>query len=284
MTDLQGHIFIIGSPRSGTSVLHWSLCRSPQLWGRGESMFLVDLAQAVPKAWERGQADFDDAWLAAENVDRSEFFQAAGRGITELVRSRAGDARWVDQTPAYTHVAGELAEIFPDSRFLAIFRDGRQAIPSIQKLRKVSFSWAAAIWSQSCRLALDCMANIPERCLPVCYEALVLEPEDTLREIFEFLEEPFCEDSALQITDSKPINSSFENEDRLAKLQPRWTDWNWLQRRQFKRHSKGMLERLGYEADGGWRRRVPKGRLEESEIRETIARVRTRLESERRGS
>ena len=34
-------VFIIGSPRSGTSVLHWALCEHEMLWGSEESELLL---------------------------------------------------------------------------------------------------------------------------------------------------------------------------------------------------------------------------------------------------
>jgi len=233
-------------------MLHWSLLQSDAFWGSSESDFLHTIAPAVAKGWERGTRRGEFSWLNKEGVSEAEFFRSVGDGIDALYRSRAGGRRWVDQTPFYVSVAGHLAKMFPTARFLCLFRDGRQATPSIQALLGHGFDDAAFEWTRACGQALELMQNLPDRCLPVCFEDLILHTEEALKDIFRFLEEPFADRAVAFIREKSPINSLFEEESSLDKLTPRWLDWSRRQRKRFHRIGGGMLQVLGYVPDDDW--------------------------------
>lgn len=268
--------FILGSPRTGSSVLHWSLCQHPALWGSAESDFLHELAPAAGRAWERGTKQGEHAWLLKEQVTEREFMQRIGGAVDELFLSRSGGRRWVDQTPYYVRIAPDLMQLFPDAKFLVLVRDGRQAVPSIQSLLGLDFPRAVREWSECTGLGLECLAQHPDRCHPVCYEDLVLNTEICLRRVFEFLEEDHCEASVRFIRARDPINTSFQGESSLDKLKPRWHGWSWLRRRTFHQFSGGLVERLGYETDARWRRPFVKDC--EPDIEAMVTRVTRRLE------
>lgn len=272
--DIQSSepVFIVGSPRCGSSMIHWSLLQSDAFWGSAESDFLHAIAPAVAKGWERGTRQGEFSWLNKEGVSEEEFFRAVGEGIDALYRSRAGGARWVDQTPFYVAIAGHLAKMFPAARFLCLFRDGRQATPSIQALLGHDFDSAVFEWARACRQALELVQVLPDRCLPVCYEDLVLNTDEALRDVFRFLNESFTEDAVSFIRDKSPINSSFEQESSLDKLAPRWLDWPRRWRKRFHRTSEGMLQRLGYELDEAWVKQPfsPDSELVARRVRDTL--------------
>lgn len=245
-------VFILGSPRTGSSVLHWSLCQSPAFWGSSESDFLHDLAPAVINAWERGTALGEYSWLVREDVGEDEFVGRFAALLEDLFQSRAGDAHWVDQTPMYVHVAPELARLFPRARFLVLFRDGRQAAPSIQSLRGHPFPEAVEEWCSATERGLALLSSEPARSHPVCFEDLVLNTRDCLARVFDFLGEPLCEESVRFVRTRAPINTSFADEPSADKLRPRWPGWPWWQRQAFQRLSGGLLQRLGYEESARW--------------------------------
>ena len=105
---------------------------------------------------------------------------------------RAGKVRWGDKTPGYIKIAQPLAAMFPDARFIHIFRDGRDVAKSFQAvgwfgpwLHANTRQWTEAIdWNS--RLS---RSEIAGRIFQLRYEDLVLEPEATLRKVCAFLEE-----------------------------------------------------------------------------------------------
>src|SRR5438105_2696188 len=124
----EAPVFIIGSPRSGTSILAWSLAQHSQLWTSTESdVFWHLLAERhAERAYETAAARPDSQdWLRRNDVVEEEFLAHVGLGLNALCASRSEGRRWIDQTPRNTLIAPTLALVFPDALFVHILRDGR---------------------------------------------------------------------------------------------------------------------------------------------------------------
>ena len=100
-------VFILGSPRSGTSVLSWTLAAHPGFTTSAESDYLLDLLGRghMHYAYKQAVERPDIGWLRKEEVGYSEFASFIGRGVADLYQSRSGEKRWVDATPGYTAMA-----------------------------------------------------------------------------------------------------------------------------------------------------------------------------------
>ncbi len=107
LVNRSSGIFILGSPRSGTSVLAWALAQHPNFHTSAESDFLVDLfgKGQLKAAFANAQSRTDSGWLNEQRVDFAEFASSLGLGINALFDSRAQGARWVDATPGHTLTA-----------------------------------------------------------------------------------------------------------------------------------------------------------------------------------
>ena len=108
----ESPVFIIGSPRSGTTALAWALDEHPDLAASDESQILVDLFAAghLDRNYER---EGNASWLRKQGIERAEFLADVGLGFNRLFTKVAGGKRWVDQTPYHTVMVGWLAEMFP---------------------------------------------------------------------------------------------------------------------------------------------------------------------------
>src|SRR5579872_954601 len=106
----QNPIFIIGSPRSGTSILARSLARHSDLWYSIEGQIFDRLFadRRLDEVYAHGSAR-SWSWIRRENVSREEFIEAAGLGINALYTSRSKGKRWIEKTPGNTLVASLLA-------------------------------------------------------------------------------------------------------------------------------------------------------------------------------
>lgn len=247
-------IFVVGAPRSGTSMMQWSLRQHPALWGGEESDFmipLIDAARPVHRfGWKRG----DLHWLSAEHVGWEEFLRYIGYGINALYTQRAGGLRWVEQTPQYTLHLDDLSTMFPGSRFVFMLRDGRQVVHSLRHfVRPIEHERACVIWRNFTEAGLG-FKDGPQgdRLHIVRYDRIVADTEAVVRGIYDFLEMDFEPASVAFIADKSPINSSFVGEAAQAKVAPRWMSWTPGQREVFDDVAGDLLVELGFEPDHSW--------------------------------
>lgn len=264
-------VFIIGSPRSGTTILAWSLAQHTQLWTSEESEFLFDLFgegkanQAFQKALERP----NPSWLRVQKVSRGAVLRAMGAGLNALYTSKSQGRRWIEQTPHYGLIADVLADMFPGALFLHIMRDGRQVVHSmvnvtntytlqdIEARKKTghlppwpsNFRSACVAWRWSVDACTAYCSKNPSRCLSVVNEKLSADPDKGFREIFEFLGVPY-EDAVVNYFRSHRLNSSFPDQPSGAQPCPpkprAWEDWTLKQRLIFVDEAGETMLRLGF--------------------------------------
>lgn len=240
-------IFIIGSPRSGTSMLHWALLQHESLWGSEESEFLLPIARAIGPAYAQGMRFKPHSWLHQQDVDLNEFAAYIGAGLNDLYVSRSDGMRWVEQTPSYSIVATELALLFPTAQFLHIIRDGRQVVDSMRRMWNYTLTEAAHQWRDHVRGALELEQQHAKNVLRINYEKLVSDPNATFQQIFAFLDLSPT-DAAVAFVQDKPINVApgTEEQPSLQKLQPRWHGWSTDDQSTFNEIAGQLLARLEY--------------------------------------
>lgn len=179
-------IFIIGSPRSGTTLLRMIIDSYPSISCGPESHFLIDLANLTANQWERiARFGFDRSNWNARLRELFERFQV------DYMRRR-GKRRWAEKTPRYTLYLDFVNQLFPDAQFVHVIRDGRDVVLSCQD--RWGFWWAARAaargWPRYVRAARDFGRTVPaHRYMELRYERLVRDPEPTLRDLSAFLGE-----------------------------------------------------------------------------------------------
>jgi sulfotransferase family protein/putative peptidoglycan binding protein len=78
-------IFVVGSPRSGTSILAWCLGYHPNIFPVPESNWMGDFAVNVARSYDVGSARGIFSILSAMDISRDEFFSHVGRSINSLI-------------------------------------------------------------------------------------------------------------------------------------------------------------------------------------------------------
>lgn len=255
--ECRNPVFIVGSPRSGTSVLAWSLAEHTHLWTSGESDVLYELygPKHVRDVYARAFAR-PHGWFRSQNVDQTEFLRCLGAGLSMLFASRSGTRRWIDQTPLYTLMVDVLAEMFPTAQFLNIVRDGREVVQSMLNFHRLfekdgkldwpegnfvplwitDFRNACETWVEHVTVGTQFAENHPERCLTVLYRDLVTKPQQTFEAIQAFLQVPY-ETGPLEYLTTHRINSSFGSSKETSNAPERpsspWDAWNFEQKQVF---------------------------------------------------
>jgi len=254
--EVNRPIFVVGSPRSGTSILTWCLGQHPNIVPLEESDWLGDLAVNLALYYQTGTSRGDYTLLSSIGVEKSEFFSAFGETINDLIlrhrvdfekkrwRCAAGPSipedhfvpkfdvkkRWVDGTPEYSFYICGLRKLFPEALFIHIFRDVTSVVRSMLHFHHISGGTlvgneqeAYIYWLRTvshCFLAER--AYGPQVIFRLRYSDLVETPEAALRTMFSFLEEPYapeCLTPLAQRINSSHVPPDFEID--LRKIDPK---------------------------------------------------------------
>lgn len=236
--ELDRPIFVIGAPRSGTSMLYAIVRRSSRLahWpGEAHEVWEADFHPAL-RGWSSNALTATEAGGdEAADIKRS-FFLVTGRS-----------KRLIDKTPRNALRVGFIDSLFPDARYVFLKRDGRDnvnslinawrtpryrtyelpephSIPSVPDQRWWKFTlypgWetdasgplevvCAKQWIHSYDSALDAFESVGDRVYPIAYEDLVEDPIGRVGDILRFLELPY-EDAVraqAEMARTKPINT-----------------------------------------------------------------------------
>ena len=100
-------VFVVGSPRSGTSILTWCLGHHPNIFPVPESNWMGDFAVNAAMSYQLGAARGILSILSAMGISRDEFFSHIGCSINSLVLKHRCD---LDRTRLITAVQRILKE------------------------------------------------------------------------------------------------------------------------------------------------------------------------------
>lgn len=181
-------LFVVGMPRSGTTLVEQILSAHPSIHGCGERVDIVGIAQDIPLEtglrWPQGVARIDAGWLQERAW---QYLQAVGRGA-------AGQClRLVDKQPYNFLHLGLIALLFPAARVVWCRRDPFDVALSIfsenfspSATYATDLSDIAFVIRQQERLMRHWQAVLPLPLLEMDYGHLVGSPEPQMRRLVEF--------------------------------------------------------------------------------------------------
>jgi len=204
-------IFVLGSQRSGTTMLRLMLNNHSRIAIPHESGFITSLFHKLDRFGdlsERGAVerlleavaknphvargklivDREDV-LARPIADYRDFVAAVFQSYAE----HTGKPRWGDKTPSYTEEIDVIRRIFPDAKILHIVRDGRDVVVSHKGLSWASGNYLKLVadWRWKVTIAHKVGSVLGDDFLELRYEDLVRQPEATLRRICDFVGEAY---------------------------------------------------------------------------------------------
>lgn len=195
-------IFVVGTGRSGTSLLRTMLDAHPNLHLAHEASFYVDplgarLADDGNAWFERYRRSFSFAWLGVAPADVRRRLaeherptrQHAVRAVLASAAASRGKRRAGDKTPAHGQHLDTVRAEHPDARIVNVVRDPRRVVASLARM-----PWAAsslALNARFCEQQVSAVLDHPGEVCHVRLEDLIEDPERELRRVLEFVDEPW---------------------------------------------------------------------------------------------
>ena len=192
-------VFLISQPRAGSTLLQRMLVGHPEIFSTGETWLMLPLVYMMHHKQD-SSAVYRANW-AQEAL--SEFVDSLPpgtyeQGVREMVSSLYNEAMqgaseryFLDKTPRYYHIIPQLADIFPQARFILLFRN------PLAVLASMVHTWVRESWFNlfehhydlldAPRLLLEGQERLGDRALTVHYEAMVADPGQVIADICRYL-------------------------------------------------------------------------------------------------
>jgi Flp pilus assembly protein TadD len=185
-------VFLVGFPRSGTTLLDQILSGHPGIAVLEEKDTLLELARhhLLDDASLRA---FMDASLEALAEDRQRYW----RRVEDYLPGRSRERVLVDKMPLNTLFLPVLARLFPAARFIFALRDPRDVVLSCfmqtfalnEAMRHfLALEETAAFYAAVMEIGRRSLEALPGRIHRVRYEDLVTDTEGETRRLLAFLE------------------------------------------------------------------------------------------------
>jgi hypothetical protein len=217
----SGPLFVIGMWRSGTSLLYALLNQHPDIGLMYESdMLVLKPLFVVPRksAWWLNKVDAWNGALTRHKIDSAAIapditdLPNAFRAVAEQYAGKKGATVWGCKSPTYYDYMTQLADWYPDAKFIVIWRDPADVCRSIVRAAVKSpwFSQSgmdlrAILGYRRMKREADELVRRGASIYQLQYDDLTRDTASTLNSICEFIGIPF-----------DPRMTSLEGADRSA--------------------------------------------------------------------
>ncbi|MDQ4100377.1 MAG: sulfotransferase [Chloroflexota bacterium] len=217
-------IFVIGSLRSGASLLTWSLGQHPNIRPLLDTTWLGSFAANLEQTYAAAVVRRDISQLDIAGIEIEDFYAYFGQAIDRLLLSGTGveevdgghdpepglatphaapTERWIDGSPAHCFNVAGLRRLFPEARFIHVLRDATSVVEALTnegKRAAYRSHWVAyteeqayAHWTESVHACVEAeRAFGSATVLRVRRDDLITSPQASLIRCLDFVDEPFA--------------------------------------------------------------------------------------------
>ncbi|MBO9662502.1 tetratricopeptide repeat-containing sulfotransferase family protein [Dokdonella sp.] len=188
----DGIVFLVGMPRSGSTLVEQILAAHPDVASGGE---LEDVRDLVRDESQRRGSDFP-AWI--DDTTDADWAGLARRYLDRTAHLRGSKPRFVDKALLNWRYVGALRAMLPGARFVDCRRDALETcLGCFRQLFETEMAFTydlgelAAFWRDYDRLMRFWSARDPEAVFTLSHEKLVADPEAEIRRLLDFCGLPF---------------------------------------------------------------------------------------------
>ncbi len=239
-------VFIIGMPRSGTTLVEQILSTHSQVYGAGE---LKDIGRIVARlSSQSGLGRIYCEWLGGLEAAQSRAIAEAH--LTRLARLGGTAIRVTDKMPENLFHLGLIATLFPRARLIHCRRDARDVCLScfMNFFDGLYFAWDLDDLGNYYRGYERAMAHwataLPLRVHHVDYEELVANPEPVIRQLLEFCDLPWEDQCREFHKNSRPVRTMSRSQVRKPVYTTSVGQWQ-----RYAAHLGPLFQALGQESE-----------------------------------
>ena len=199
--DVAQPLFVLGFPRSGTTLLEQTLTAHPRIAAGDELPFIAEIAELMPRLLESPLAypeALAELWMGDHREDLNNLRDHYLRRVGALGIVPEGAAWFTDKMPLNETHLGLIHLLFPESPLVHVVRHPLDVVLSVySNLLTHGFYCAYALESAARHYArvmelVDHEVNeMSLRYLRVRYEDVVDDQEASIRRVLEFIGEDF---------------------------------------------------------------------------------------------
>ncbi len=215
-SEVDRPIFIVGCPRSGTTILRMMLDSHPR----------ISCGPEEPSLFWLSRTDYEGAMLRRRSYGIPEDdWHGIIRNLVEAVQKPYADCqgktRWALKHPELAQRVPWIDKVYPTSQIIHIVRNPRDVIASSHlkfgrnQTVKYGRRWVACVrGAESAGKKLG-----PDRFKTIRYEDVVADPPTLMRELISWLGEPWSDDvlHPYARTHENPVEASVEPEVTIYK-------------------------------------------------------------------
>jgi len=251
---LQSPVFILGSPRSGTSALAdvlWHV--GYQGFGEGHVLSLLHYLEAVVDQHYSRFAEPPDPGVMLGNIDKDDLKGRLFETFRTVVDGLDQREPWFDKTadPGMILASPIIHELWPGSVFVFAKRRGiENVISRVKKFPGESFENHCAGWAGCMRVWRKVRQQLPPGCfIEVEQRDMIQQPDRTAESLCAFLQVSRGRVSAAchAMTTQRPEESAEGSASKTSSLAE--SGWTEEQKETFLKHCENEMNEFGYTTD-----------------------------------
>lgn len=247
--DKPLQVFIVGAPRSGTSIMLRAMKDVVGLPGYGESHAMPAFQRIIQNVHENfDYYDGKDQNLMVKEVRVDDLVKHIGEFIRKFYYDVFPGGRWVDKSARGNAVAGLplIETIFPEARLIMIRRNGIEvAVSHLKKFPDSNLAHACQSWSKAMR-ELHRASNKCNNLLIIDQYDLQNAAEKVSRDIANHIGLPEQGEPLTKFFLTQRVQGS-STHDQKKRLRLNDTGWSDTDKDLFRNACGPMMERYGYE-------------------------------------
>lgn len=260
-TDVPRPVFVLGFPRSGTTLVEQTLTAHPRIAAGDELPLINDITGIMPRMLNSPLAypeALAELWMGDQRAGLDNLRDWYLQKVEQMGILTDGAAWFTDKMPLNETHLGLIALLFPESPMIHVIRHPLDIMVSAMSNHFThgffcanALETAATHYVRVMELVQHYRAEMALRYIPIRYEDMVDDQENTVRAILDFIGEPF-DDRCLAFHE----NRRYARTASYAQVTEKLYDRSRFRYRHYRQHLepaieilRPSIERLGYSVD-----------------------------------